>query len=105
MANVLQRTGHFRRDTSRRAYDTALVIHEIIYGGVDSDRGRKMIKLMNRLHDRPDIHSEDMSYLLDALIVVPTRFMDRYGWRTVTDCRARSDLAVLRRARTTHGHR
>lgn len=84
MASVLHRTGHFRRDTTRRAYDTALVIHEIIYGGVDSDRGRKMIELMNRLHDRPDIHPDDLRYLLDAIIVVPTRFMDRYGWRTVT---------------------
>lgn len=83
MASVLQRTGHFRRDTVRRAYDTGLVVHEIIAGGVDSERGRRMIKLMNALHDRPDIHAEDMTYLLNALIVVPTRFMDRYGWRRV----------------------
>lgn len=84
MAAVLQHTGHFRRDTVRRAYDTALVIHEIIWGGVESDRGRRMVKLMNAVHDRPDIQSEDMTYLLGALIVVPTRFMDRYGWRGVT---------------------
>ena len=84
MASVLQHTGHFRRDTVRRAYDTGLVIHEIIWGGVDSERGRRMVKLMNALHDRPDIHAEDMTYLLNALIVVPTRFMDRYGWRRVT---------------------
>ena len=85
MAAVLQQTGHFRRDTTRRAYDTGIVIHEIIWGGVDSDRGKRMVALMNKLHDRPDIHAEDMSYLLDALIVVPTRFMDRWGWRGVTD--------------------
>lgn len=85
MAGVLQRTGHFRRDTTRRAYDTALVMHEIIWGGVDSERGQRMVKLMNALHNRPDIHAEDMTYILNALIVVPTRFMDRYGWRTVTE--------------------
>lgn len=85
MAAVLQRTGHFRRETIRRAYDTGIVIHEIIWGGVDSDRGRRMVKLMNALHDRPDIQAEDMAYLLNALIVVPTRFMDRYGWRKVTE--------------------
>lgn len=84
MAAVLQHTGHFRRDTVRRVYDTGIVIHEIIWGGVDSERGRRMVKLMNALHDRPDIHPEDMTYLLNALIVVPTRFMDRYGWRRVT---------------------
>ena len=84
MAVVLERTGHFRRDTVRRAYDTGLVIHEIIWGGVDSERGRRMVKLMNALHDRPDIHAEDMTYVLTALAVVPIRFMDRYGWRRVT---------------------
>jgi hypothetical protein len=84
MAAVLQRTGHFQRDARRRAYDTGLVMHEIFWGGVDSDRGRRMVKLINALHDRPDIEQEDMSYLLNALIVVPTRFMDRYGWRRVT---------------------
>ena len=85
MAAVLQRTGHFRRDTVRRAYDTGLVIHEIIWGGVDSERGRRMVRLMNALHNRPDIHAEDMTYLLNALIVVPTRFMNRFGWRQVTE--------------------
>jgi hypothetical protein len=85
MAELLHSTGHMQFDTTRRAYDTGLVIHEIIYGGVDSDRGRRMVRLMNRLHDRPDIHAEDMTYLLSALMVVPTRFMDRYGWRTVTE--------------------
>lgn len=84
MATVLERTGHFRRDTVRRAYDTGLVIHEIIWGGVDSERGQRMVRLMNVLHDRPDIHAEDMTYVLTALTVVPIRFMDRYGWRRVT---------------------
>lgn len=85
MAAVLQRTGHFRRDTTRRAFDTALVMHEIIWGGVDSERGQRMVNLMNALHDRPDVNAEDMTYILNALIVVPTRFMDRYAWRTVTE--------------------
>ncbi len=85
MAAVLAGTGHFRRDTTRRAYDTALVIHEIIWGGPNSERGHQMVKLMNKLHDRPDIHAEDMTYILNSLIVVPTRFMDRYGWRRVSE--------------------
>lgn len=84
MAAILHRSGHFRRDTTRRAYDTGLVMHEIIWGGVDSERGRRMVKLMNAVHRRPDIRPEDMSYVLNALIVVPTRFMDRHGWRKVT---------------------
>lgn len=90
MATLLQSTGHMQFDTTRRAYDTGLIMHEIIYGGVDSDRGRRMVRLLNRLHNRPDIHAEDMTYLLAALMVVPTRFMDRYGWRTVTEAERRA---------------
>lgn len=26
-----------------------------------------------------------MTYILNALIVIPTRFMDRYGWRAATE--------------------
>ena len=85
MAKILAETGHFRRDTTRRAYDTGLVIHEIIAGGPDSPRGQRMVRLMNALHDRPDIRQEDLTYILNALIVIPTRFMDRHGWRLVSD--------------------
>lgn len=84
MAAVLHASGHLRRDATRRAYDTGLIIHEIIWGGVDSDRGRRMVDLMIKLHDRGDIEVEDMRYVLNALMVVPTRLMDRYGWRRVT---------------------
>jgi len=83
MAEVLQGTGHLKRDTMRRAYDTGIVIHEIIWGGVDSKRGRQMVRLLNKIHARPGIYAEDMSYVLDGLMVVPTRFMDAYGWRRV----------------------
>ena len=81
MARVLADTGHFKRDTMRRAYDTGIVIHEIIYGGLESERGRKMIRLMNALHDRPDIQQPELSYLLNAIIVVPTRHIARAGRR------------------------
>lgn len=85
MASVLDGTGHLRRDTMKRAYDTGIVIHEIIWGGVESKRGQQMVRLLNKIHDRPGIYAQDMSYVLDCLVVVPTRFMDTYGWRRVTD--------------------
>lgn len=60
-------------------------MQEIICDGVDSERGQRMVQLMNALHRPPNIHAEDMTYILNALFVIPTRFMDRYGWRAVTD--------------------
>lgn len=43
MAKRLQSTGHMQFDTTGREHDTGLIMHEIIYGGVDSDRGRRMV--------------------------------------------------------------
>ena len=84
MAEVFHATGQVRHHATRRAYHTGIIIHEIIWGGVDSDRGQRMVKLMNAFHRRPGIHPDDMTYVLNCLIVVPTQFMNSYGWRAVT---------------------
>lgn len=84
MAAVLAGTGHIRANPGRRTIDTGIVILELIHGGFDSDRGRKMVRLMRALHDRPDIHQEDLTYVLNSLIVVPTRFIEKVGWRPLS---------------------
>lgn len=84
MAAVLAGTGHIRANPGRRTIDTGIVILELIHGGFDSDRGTKMVKLMRALHNRPDIHQEDLTYVLNSLIVVPTRFIDKVGWRPLS---------------------
>lgn len=81
IAKVLVATGHFLRDTTKRAYDSAIVVHEIIANGIDSDRGRRMVALMNKLHDRPDIEQEDLTYILLALLIEPIQLIQRYGFR------------------------
>ena len=84
MAAVFYESGHMEHSTIRRAYDTGLVLHEIIYGGVDSERGTKMVRLMNALHSRSGVQQADLTYVLNALIVVPNRFIERTGWRSLT---------------------
>ena len=81
MAEVLAGTGHIKADPGRRTLDTGIVILEVIEGGVDSPRGQKMVRLLRALHDRPDILQEDLTYVLCSLMVVPTRFINRVGWR------------------------
>jgi hypothetical protein len=85
MATVFYESGHMARSTVRRAYDTGLVLHEIIFGGVDSERGAKMVRLMNGLHNRAGVQQADLTYVLNALVVVPNRFIERTGWRPLTD--------------------
>src|SRR4051812_33670185 len=55
MAAVLAGTGHIQANPGRRTIDTGIVILELIHGGFDSDRGYKMVRLLQALHDRPDI--------------------------------------------------
>lgn len=85
MAAVLAGTGHIKADPGRRTLDTGIVILEIIAGGFDSVRGQKMVRLLKALHDRPDIFQEDLTYVLCSLMVVPSRFIDKLGWRTMLD--------------------
>lgn len=85
MAAVLAGTGHIKANPGRRTLDTGIVILEVIEGGFDSPRGQKMVRLLKALHDRPDILQEDLTYVLCALMVVPTRFVDRMGWRAVLE--------------------
>jgi hypothetical protein len=65
----------------QRASDTAVLIWEMVMHGFDHERGRAALKRMNRIHSAFPIADEDYLYVLSAIVVVPIRFMDRYGWR------------------------
>lgn len=84
MADVLTASGSIKRDAERRAYTTGLMMYEVIDGRLDSTRARKVISQINRTHARFTISDDDFAYVLDSFIVVPTRHMDRMGWRKTT---------------------
>ena len=65
----------------QRATDTAVLIWEMVMHGFDHERGRAALKRMNRIHSAFSIANEDYLYVLSTIVVVPIRFMDRYGWR------------------------
>jgi len=81
MADVLVNTGHITAHPERRAYDTGLLIHEIIADGLDGQRARHAISHMNRAHRSPGVLQEDLAYVLSAFVVVPIRYLTRVGWR------------------------
>jgi hypothetical protein len=68
----------------KRSIDTGIVIYELIASGLDSERGRQMTSLLNRVHQHVPGSQEDFLYVLMALLVVPMRWTDRYGWRKPT---------------------
>ncbi len=84
IGELLDRTGEFRSRPQRRYDDTALLLGEVLEHGLDSERGRAALRRINRAHARWPISEEDSRYVLATLLVVPMRWLDRYGWRPVT---------------------
>lgn len=90
IGELLDRTGEFRTRTQRRYDDTALLLGEVLEHGFESDRGREAIRRINRAHARWPISAEDSRYVLATLLVVPLRWLERYGWRPVTGAERRA---------------
>lgn len=84
MARLMAGTGEMMHHTRKRAYDTGLVIYEIVHAGVDSPVGHRMAALMNRAHRGQPITGDDMTYVLAAFIVAPIRHIAKVGWRAPT---------------------
>jgi hypothetical protein len=81
---TLVRNGEIPARPMKRSVDTGLVIYELIACGLDSERGRQMTALLNRVHRHVPGSQEDFLYVLMTLLVVPIRWTDRYGWRKPT---------------------
>ncbi|QOD05027.1 oxygenase MpaB family protein [Pseudarthrobacter sp. BIM B-2242] len=81
---TLVKNGEIPVRPMKRSIDTGVVIYELIAGGLDSERGRHMTDLLNRVHRYVPGSQEDFLYVLMTLLVVPLRWTDRYGWRKPT---------------------
>lgn len=81
IAELLYATGEMTERTRKRADDTGLLMYEMITNGLEAERGRAAVKRLNQIHRRLDIAADDYRYVLAAFVVVPTRWIDRTGWR------------------------
>ena len=90
MAALLVQTGEVLSRPTKRATDTGLFMYELIAGGLHSDRGREVIRRLNRMHRRWPIEMEDHRYVLAAFVVVPTRWINSAGWRPLSDTETRA---------------
>jgi len=73
IAATLQANGEIPQRPMKRSYDTAIVIYELITCGLDSERGRAMIGVLNRAHQHVPGSPEDFRYVLLTLLVAPIR--------------------------------
>ena len=78
---LLDRTGEFRERPQKRYDDTEIIVNELLEYGYDSDRGRRALERMNRIHERFRIANSDFLYVLTTFIYEPIRWNARFGWR------------------------
>lgn len=82
---LLVRGGEFEARPQRRYDDTSLLMAEIMEWGYDSERGREALKRVNRFHRHYQIANDDFLYVLSTFHLEPIRWIDRFGWRRMTE--------------------
>ncbi len=92
IATLIASTGELTGRPRKRADDTAILMYEMIIHGLGSERGRAAVRQLNRIHQRFEISADDYRYVLATLVVVPTRWVDRHGWRPLC-CHERAATA------------
>jgi hypothetical protein len=85
ISKLLAETGEFRDRPQKRYGDTALLMAELAAHGYDSERGKEALRVINRAHGRYKIAAEDMRYVLSTFIYEPIDWLDRFGWRPLSD--------------------
>ncbi|MFE2595639.1 oxygenase MpaB family protein [Streptomyces sp. NPDC059396] len=84
IARVLYATGRMTDEPKARAKATGVAMFALIGEGVDSEKGRRIVADLRRVHTRPGITPELMHYVLACFTVCPLRFIDTHGHRRVT---------------------
>lgn len=79
---------------AKRATDTAIAIYEII-GDPGGARASAMLAYLKHAHREVRGDAEDFEYVLYSLLVVPARFLERYGHRQLTEHELAGGVAVL----------
>jgi len=85
IGGLLYRTGEFTTRPQKRYDDTVLILDAILEHGTNSGPGRTALRRMNRMHGAYDIANDDLRYVLATFVVVPARWMERFGWRPFSE--------------------
>jgi len=93
VGGLLDRTAAFEATPQKRYDDTVLLLEAPLLDGFDSAAGRAALRRINQMHHGYDISNDDMVYVLATFVVVPKRWIDRFGWRALTET---EELAAVR---------
>lgn len=96
ISKILDQTGEFAHLGQKRYDDTVSLLREIGRDGPASPRGRAAIRRMNWIHRPYHISNDDLVYVLATFIVIPVRWIKRYGWRDLADDEIRAAVRYYR---------
>jgi hypothetical protein len=84
IGRLLDETGEFTQRVQKRYDDTGILLEEVQKHGFGHQRGRSAVRRINQMHGRFDISDDDFRYVLSTFVVVPKRWMDDFGFRSMT---------------------
>jgi uncharacterized protein (DUF2236 family) len=96
IARVLAGTREFQDRAHKRYADTGLILDAILEHGFGSRTGRAAIRRMNQMHGAHAISNDDMRYVQSTFVVIPIRWLDRFGWRAPTEHERRASASYYR---------
>ncbi|SHF69247.1 oxygenase MpaB family protein [Streptoalloteichus hindustanus] len=100
VAAILAGTGQITHHTRQRAKATGAVMFTLIEHGFDHPAGRAALRRLNRAHHALPATHNDHLFVLGATLLVPLRWISRYGWRDLTDV----EIRAAHRFHTRLGH-
>jgi hypothetical protein len=96
IGRLLAETAELTDRTQKRYDDTALLLDAIVEHGFESEDGRTAIRRINQMHHSYDISNDDMRYVLCTFVVMPKRWLDKYGWRRLSPAEEHASAVYYR---------
>lgn len=84
IGGLLASTAEFTDRPQKRYDDTALILAGALEEGLASSDGRDALRRMNHMHGAYGIANDDLRYVLSTFVVVPYRWLTRFGYRRIT---------------------
>ena len=82
---LLASTGEFQNNGQKRYDDTALLLNTLLQDGYDGPVGSRALARMNQTHAHFNISNEDYLFVLSTFVLDPIYWIERFGWRKLTD--------------------
>jgi hypothetical protein len=91
---ILDKTKQFENRTQKRYDDTDLILSEILENGPESERAKAAIAKMNFIHSHFKISADDYLYVLSTFVFEPERWINKYGYRKLTENELRAGFKI-----------